>query len=208
MLSQIIFLFALLGPNSANAVVQCTSDVQFGEEVGVRTPDGIKKLPLNGVGRKRVFGFNVFYAGLYLEYPSSNALGILESSQIKLGIIHTTMDISRRRITQMWNEQYNRLCGSDCKSLEPYHQRFLSYARDVSRNERLYMILYPDRFEFIVNNEEVYEPIYSSEYALLMQRVLIGPDAEDKDLENGLLGKTKVCRGEMGWPESDWMELD
>ncbi len=207
MLSQIIFLLSLLTPNSANAVVECTNDVKFSKELGVRAPGGTIKLLLNGVGRKRVLGFNVFYAGLYLEKPNSNATSILKSSQLKLGIIHTTMNISRRRITQMWDEQFNRLCGDECESLKPYHDLFLSYARDVSRNERLYMILYPDRFEFIINNEEVYEPIYSPEYALLMQRVLIGPEADDKDLESALLGKTQVCRGYFEPIDLNWAGL-
>lgn len=208
MLSQIVFLLSLLAPNSANAVVQCTHDVQFSKELGVRTPGGTKKLLLNGVGRKRVWGFNVFYAGLYLEKPNSDASSILKSPQLKLGIIHTTMNISRRRITQMWNEQFDRLCGDECERLKPYHDLFLSYARNVSRNERLYMILYPNRFEFIINNEEVYEPIYSAEYALLMQRVLIGPEADDKDLESALLGKTPVCRGYLEQMDLQWSGLE
>jgi hypothetical protein len=179
----------------AEAVVQCTNEVRFSKEVAVRVgPNTSHRLYLNGVGRKRVLGINIFYAALYLQRPSSNAIAILNSNQTKLGIIHTTRNISRRQIVQMWNQEFDRLCGSDCEALRPFHNRFISYARDVQRNERLYLIILPDRFEFVVNNNEIYDPIYSPEYADLMQRVLIGPDAEDKSMEDGLLGKTQICR--------------
>jgi hypothetical protein len=193
-LFKFILSFILILTFQANAKVTCNGGVDFQESMTVRTPQNKNvNLYLNGVGLKKVLIVNVFYGALYLENLSQSGSQILGSNQVKLGIIHTLRAISKSQIVNMWDDEFKRLCGNYCAELQPYHNKFLSYARNTKKGERLYVLFFPDRFVFEVNGNETFEPIKSPRYSNLMQRVLIGPEAEDKSLEDGLLGKKLIC---------------
>lgn len=193
----IAMMFVLSTPWS-QAKVMCGGKVEFSDTLSINMGGGKSKaLKLNGVGLKKVMVFNIFYAGLYLENLSSNAAQILKSKEVKIGVVHSLRNIDKDQLVDMWDDEFSRLCNNQCEALRPVHERFLSYARSVKTGERLYLILFPDRFEFEISGhkgQETFPPIYSASYGTLLQRVLIGPDAEDKTLENGLLGKQTVCK--------------
>jgi hypothetical protein len=152
-------------------------------------------LDLNGVGLYRVLFFNVFYGALYLEQRSQDGDWIIDSDQYKVGMIHATMNISKNQMVNLWNDEFDRLCGTptQCAKLRPYHEEFLSYSRDVPKGERMYLIHFPDLFEFGSSQGETFPPIYSPEYGEFMQKVLIGPEPTDVELKKGLLGLKQVC---------------
>ena len=192
----VVVLFISIQGQAQERIVECSKDVKFDEIISVNTsPSESIDLVLNGVGKKRVLFFNVAFGAFYLENQSQDAEAILASDEIKVGIIHTLMGASQSMMVGMWNDEFDRLCHSRCEELRPYHEKFLSYVRDLEKNERLYLMIFKDRFEFEANNNEFYDPIYSSGYANLIQRVLIGPEASDKKLEKALLGIDKVCKG-------------
>ncbi len=196
-MSKVFIAISLFFSVQSFANVNCGNGVEFTESLSITNNQNKDiDLLLNGVGLKRVLFFNVFYAALYLETPTQNAEAIIASNQVKVGIIHATMNIDRKRLVDVWNDEFDRLCGSEkeCKALRPYHDQFLSYARDVAKGERMYMITFPDRFEFEANENETFPPIYSPGYARLLQNSLIGPDPTDAELKKGLLGQKQVCQ--------------
>jgi len=192
----VLFSFIMF-TNISYAKVTCGNNVTFAKKLTINVNKTKKDVFLNGVGLKKVLFFNVFYAALYLEQPNTSAAQILNSKEIKIGAVHALRDITKDQLVDQWDKEYERLCGQNCEKLLPFHERFLSYARNVKNGERLYLIMLSDRFEFEIsgtNGQETYPPIRSPEYGQILQRVLIGPDAEDKTLENGLLGKQSVCK--------------
>lgn len=196
-MSKILLVFSLVFSVQSFAKVSCGSGVEFADSVSIIDDDGQSiDLDLNGVGKKRVLFFNVFFAALYLEQTSQHGEAIIQSNQHKVGIIHATMNIDKDQLVDMWEEEFERLCGepADCSRLRPHHDQFLSYARDVQKGERLYLITFPDRFEFEVNQSETFPPIMSADYSRLLQSSLIGVDPADAELKKGLLGQKKVCQ--------------
>lgn len=178
---------------TSHAAVQCEKGVYFNETVGLNTKNGTINLDLNGIGLKKILFFKIFYGALYLENLSSNPVKIINSDQHKVGVLHVLRNASRKQMVDAWGGEFERLCGNDCEALRPHHERFISYARDVRKNERLYMVIFPDRFEFQLNNDEFFPAIKSPAYARLMQHSLYGPDAGDKSVADGLLGRKQVC---------------
>ncbi len=194
--SVLLFSFILF-TNVSHAKVTCGSGVTFSKKLTINVNKTKKDIFLNGVGLKKVLVFNIFYAALYLENPTTSASQILNSKEIKIGAVHALRDISKDQLVDQWDKEYERLCGQNCQKLMPFHEKFLSYARNVKNGERLYLIMFSDRFEFEISGskgQETFPPIRSAEYGRILQRVLIGADAEDKSLENGLLGKQSICK--------------
>lgn len=190
-----IAVLAFVFSTSVNAAVTCPKNIKFEESLRVRVSKNKKvNLYLNGIGLKKVLFVKVFYAGLYLENLSQSASTVLNSKKIKVGVIHTLQNAKKKQLVDFWDDEFKRLCGNQCAQLRPYHEQFISYARNVKKGERLYTIFFRDRFEFEANGNEFYEPIRSAAYSKLLQRVLIGPDAKDKSLEDGLLGKKMICK--------------
>ncbi len=195
----ILFFISLLITTPSLAKVVCGNKVEFPKKLTLNVSQSKKDVLLNGVGLKKVLFINVFYAALYLEKKSSNANQILSSKEIKVGVVHALRNIGKDQLVDQWDDEFERLCGNECNKLLPFHKRLMSYARDVKNGERLYLIIFSDRFEFEISGaqgQETFPPIYSAEYGRLMQRVLIGPEAEDKTLEDGLLGKQNICKSE------------
>lgn len=197
-MAKYLVIICLLYAAQSQADLLCPKGVKFEDRLEVENDDGSEtSLKLNGVGLKQVqviIKVDAFYAGLYLEKTSQSASTILKSKQKKVGVIHTLMKVSRKRLVDMWDEEYERLCGSQCDKLRKFHDQFISYARDLKKGERLYLIQFKDRLEIEINNNEFFQPIHSAAYGKLLQRVLIGPDAADKKLEKGLLGKEMICK--------------
>lgn len=194
-MKNILILGLLLISNYSTAAVQCPSGVEFADDVVIEGDNNqLVSLDLNGVGLKKVLFFNIFYAAFYLEQTSQDPGIIIPSNQHKVGIIHALRDITQDQLIEQWQQEFERLCGDRCDALRPYHEQFLSYSRDVDKNERLYLISFSDRFELEINQNEVYPPIYSPEYSRLLQRSLFGPDAADPELKKGILGQKKVCK--------------
>lgn len=192
---KLIFIIPLFFALPAYSKVKCGSGVEFESQVTIEDDNqNLIELDLNGVGRKRVLFFNVFYAALYLENRSPESELIIASDEHKVGIIHATRNISKQQLTDLFNDEFERLCKDQCDELRPYHEQLLSYIRDIARNERLFLINFPDRFELEVNQTETFDPIMSPAYSRLLQNMLFGPDAEDPALKDGLLGKTQVCQ--------------
>ncbi|MEM7647435.1 MAG: chalcone isomerase family protein [Pseudomonadota bacterium] len=194
-MTRLLVAISLLIGFQAQAKVQCGNGVSFDKSITV-TDDAQGDVPLvlNGVGKKRVLFFDVFYAALYLEEVSTDAVEILDSEQLKVGIIHATRNITKKQLTDLFDEEYQRLCDDKCEEMLPAHEKFMSYARAVKKNERLALILFADRFEFEINQNEFFDPIYDVDYADFLSRMLIGPEAADDKLKDGLLGKTQICR--------------
>lgn len=196
-MSRLLIIISLFYSTQLMARVQCSKGVQFPSYVDVVMDSQQKvRLDLNGVGLRKFFVFNAFYAGLYLQSPSQNGVEILNSDEIKVGIIHALVNIDKKQLTKMWNDEYTRLCGSpqSCNQMRPYHNKLLSYARDVKAGERLYLVAFADRFEFEINNKEFFDPVYSPEYSRLLQNSMFGPDAANAELKKGLLGQKKICK--------------
>ncbi len=196
-MSKLLVVICVLFSVQSFAKVSCGGGVEFYDSVAIVNDNNQNTtLHLNGVGQKRVLFFNVFYAALYLEQLSQNGESIIQSKQHKVGIIHATMNIDKKRLVDMWNSEFDRLCGTEteCQRLLPYHEQFISYARDVKKGERMYLIAFADRFEFEANQTETYPPIYSVGYSRLLQKSLIGPEPADAELKKGLLGQKQVCQ--------------
>ena len=194
-LSKLIIVILLFFSFPTFAKVNCGGGVQFDDTVTIE--DDAKTLidlDLNGVGKKKVLFFNVFYAALYLENMSNKSELIIQSNEHKVGIIHATRNISKSQLTDMFNQEFERLCKDQCDELRPHHEQLLSYIRNIKKNERLFLINFPDRFELEVNMEETFDPIYSPAYSRLLQNMLFGPDASDPELKKGLLGQKKICK--------------
>ncbi len=191
-MSKILLVISLVFSVQSFAKVKCGKGVEFEEVVTIEKDNGKEiDLDLNGVGLKKVLFFNVFYVALYLEKNIGQSGDvILKSNSHKVGVIHALRNIKKDQLVNEWEKEFERLCGSEkrCKRLRKPHDKFLSYARDVKKGERLFLVSFPHRFEFEVNMNETYPPIYSPEYAKLLQNSLFGPDSADKSLKKGILG--------------------
>jgi hypothetical protein len=197
-LSKVLLIISLFYSVQSFANVTCGGGVEFSEGLNIQKDNGQSStLNLNGVGLKKVFLFNVFYAALYLETSmGKSGASIINSNETKVGIIHTLRGISKKQLIDLWDEEFERLCGdeSSCKKMLPHHNRFLSYFRDLKKNERLYLIAFPDRFEVEINKNEGFPAIFSPQYSRLLQNSLFGPNAADARLKKGILGQKKVCK--------------
>jgi hypothetical protein len=195
-LSKVLIVFTLLFSVQSFADVTCEGGITFSDSVRIRVGQGqTVDLNLNGVGLYRVLVFNVFYGALYLQQTSTNGDWIIQSKQYKVGMIHANMNIRKNQMVNLWNDEFDRLCGSpqQCSQMRPAHEEFLGYARDVKEGERMYLIHFPNRFEFETSTGETFPPIYNVEYGQFLQKVLIGPEPTDADLKKGLLGLKQVC---------------
>ena len=176
-------------------VVKCGGGVEFNKIIEVENGDGIPTLlDLNGIGKKRVLFFNVFYAALYLEETSNDSATILNSDQLKVGMIHATRNITKKQLTDLFNDEFDRLCEDKCDKMRPAHDQFISYIRPINNGERLTLVVMRDRLEMDINGDEFFDPIHDPDYGDFLSRLLIGPDAADADLKKGLLGKLNLCR--------------
>lgn len=179
---------------SAYGQVVCPGGVDFKEALGLTTPSNHNVVvDLNGVGLKKVLFVKVFYSALYLQNTTQNAQTILNSKQVKVAMIHALRSISKNQLINMWNDEYDRLCEDRCQELLPYHEKFLSYIRSIKKDERLALLFFNDRFELETSGGQTYDAIKSPAYGKILQRVTIGRDAKDKSLEDGLLGKKRIC---------------
>ncbi len=192
---KLFFLCVLFFSLQTQAKVYCDGGIAFVEETQIKDDSGqYRRLELNGVGLKKILFFKAFYGALYLERPSQNGAAIVKSNQYKVGIVHVLRNASKKTLVDAWDDEFHRLCGQRCAALDRFHKQFLSYFRDVKKNESLYIIAFPNRFEFQVNGNEFYPPIHSAEYSRLLQNSLFGPDASDDSLKKGLLGQKTVCQ--------------
>ena len=107
--------------------------------------------------------------------------------------IHATRNITEKQLTDLFNGEFERLCKDQCDELQPHHDQLLGYLRAIKKNERIYIMNFPDRLEIEINENETFDPIMSPAYSRLLQNMLFGPDADDQDLKAGLLGEKKVC---------------
>ena len=175
--------------------LECPNKINFVDEIMVKVSKKNKPVYLNGVGLKKILFFNIFYGALYLENPTSDSEDIMASPEVKVITVHALRDISEGQLVEEWDREYNRLCDKDCEKLRPFHEQFLSYARDVEKNERFSLAFLPDRLEFISNTGEKFEPIKSVEYGQIMLMSSIGEDPADTNLKKGMLGlDSKLCK--------------
>lgn len=197
-MSKLLVVISLFFSAQAFAKVTCKKGVQFESSMSITKNNGKDvTLDLNGVGLKKALFLDVFYAALYLDKSlGQSADVIINSNEHKVGIVHTLRKLSRQQLVDIFDDEFERLCGTpkSCKRMRPHHEQFISYIRDLKKNERLYMVTFPDRFEVEINQNETFQPIRSPEYSRLLQNLLFGPDAADAELKKGLLGQKKICK--------------
>ena len=190
-----VFFLLLFTFQYSYADLECPSKVVFADELIVKENKKTKSVFLNGVGLKKFLFFNIFYGALYLENPTSDPDDIMDSSELKIITIHALRDVSEEQLADEWDKEYERLCADRCEKLRKYHEQFLSYAREVKTHERISLIFFPDRLEFISNTGEKFLPIKSPEYGEIMLMSSIGPDPGDSNLKKGMLGlDSKLCK--------------
>ena len=191
-----ILFSSLLFFSTAHAQEQvfCPGDVAFDTEFTVPTDDGnTRDLQLNGVGLKEVFFVDIFLAAFYLENPTSNPKAILASDEIKVGVVHALRNIGKNLVAGFFDNSFYNLCEDQCAELEPFHEQFVGYLRDLKRGERVYLYRYSDRLEIQINLVESLGPIWSPEYGYLVERMFYGNSPIDQDVKDGILGLAPVC---------------
>ena len=198
-----ISFVAFFSIGAAQAAVQCTDEVRFDEYQYVELSNGdTAELLLNGVGLREFpiifFNVDVFYAALYLEDLNKDGEKIIDSDQIKRTVVHALRFISKEDLIENWDEEFERLCEDQCDELRPYHEQRLSHVRDVNTNERLFLTHHSDRLElfgeYADGTTEKAEPIMSGDYSDLILRSFIGPEPNNDELKQGMLGNEQICQ--------------
>lgn len=182
MKSLFAVLFTLFIVNSSHALD--FKGVQFDDEVKV----GTTALKLNGIGIRKVLVLHVYYAGLYVEVPTTDAQAILNSPSPKILVMHFKRWVEKSKILDAWEEGFakNKEEGYDWKT---DFNKLKEVMVHMKENERMVLTFLPTGAEIKVKDSAPLK-IEGANFSKVLLKVFIN-NAPDTDLKKGLLGLKK-----------------
>ena len=146
---------------------------------------------LNGAGLYRRYFFSVYKVYLYLENPTQNSLGILESLETKYAEMHFMRNVSANSIKNAWLETFQDQCAQNCETLKPKLEEMLNRIPDMKKDEYFQFTFLPDKM--IVGKIGLENIIIEgSDLGRFQLSVWLGDDPPSKSFKDGLLGVSKI----------------
>jgi hypothetical protein len=149
-------------------------------------------LTLNGMGtRKATFlKVKVYVAGLYLQALSQDANQILNSNQIKKVDLHFVHDVSASKLSNAWNESFEKNCKVNCDSLKPTLLKLNSLMEDVQSGDNLGLTFFPNHVEVSIKNKPGTQ-LEGAEFSKILLASWLGQNPPNSELKEGMLGLKK-----------------
>lgn len=179
--SILVCAFSLAGP------------VRAAEKNGVIMFDEIKidetPLKLNGMGLRlaTVFKVKVYVAGLYLETPSKDANAILDSAQVKVVDLEFLRDVGAGSVRDSWKEGFRKGCGSQCESLGPTIDTFVSLMTDMKKGDHMRFVFRKGGTELSIKNV-MRGRVDGAAFSKIMLGIWIGKEPPNPEIKQGMLG--------------------
>lgn len=159
---------------------------------GIRLPDSVhvagKTLVLNGIGQ-RVYSFlhiPIYVAGLYLQYPSTDATAILASSQVKLLMIRFEHNVSAEDARTAWRTGFAENCVAPCHLDANAVARFLAAIPAIRAGDVYTFLFTPDGVR-VDANQRLLGMIPDPHFARAILATFLGPRPASLPLKEALL---------------------
>jgi hypothetical protein len=174
-------------------VVSSTSALYAATLAGVTLPDSVqaggKTLVLNGVGLRNKMMFKVYVAGLYLEQKSSDANAILKSDSPKRLVMHFVRDVSKKQMTDAFNESFENNSPNEAKSMKTDIDKLLAAIEDLKEGNEMVFTYVPGTGTTMSINGKDKLTIAGPAFAPVIFSVWLGPKPPNADLKKGILGQ-------------------
>jgi len=188
-------LFFLLFTNTYAEAISCRGKIRFPDVYSFSdSQESIIKGSLNGVGLSRELWVTFFYAALYLEEPTSSSEEIIDSDQVKFVVLKSVVGLSRSLLEDEMDREFRRLCGHRCRQLSSAHEEFIKSSRSLIPGETATLIFEPNGFQLQTRQRSPFRFLPSREYGNLLLRSMLGEEARNHKLRDGMLGLREVCK--------------
>ncbi len=177
----------------AVVVLAAAIDLRAATLAGVTLPDSTqvagKTLVLNGVGLRTKFVVKVYVAGLYLEQKSSDANAILKSDSPKRLVMHFVRDVSKKQMTDAFQESFNSNSPNEAKSMKADIDKLLAAVDDMKEGQEMVFTYVPGTGTTMSINGKDKLTIADKAFAPVLFSIWLGPKPPNGDLKKGLLGQ-------------------
>lgn len=184
--------FALLSAVLA-LVAASLIDVRAASLAGVALPDSVqaggKTLILNGVGLRTKFMIKVYVAGLYLEQKSSDATAILKSDGPKRLVMHFVRDVSKKQMSDAFEESFNDNTPDAVKTMKPDIDRLLAALEDVKKDDEMTFTALPGAGTTLAVKGKDKLTVAAPAFGRVIFSIWVGPKPPNGDLKKGILGQ-------------------
>jgi hypothetical protein len=154
----------------------------------ITVTDGMQ-MRLNGIGLRTwsIFRIPIYVAGLYLERPSRDANGILQSPQRKLLKMRFLHDVDAKDARDAWQEGLDQNCTAPC-SLDPHAvQRFLAAVPSMHKGDESTILFTVTGMTATVNGRLI-GAVPDPNFASALLATFIGAVPPTPQLKRQLLG--------------------
>lgn len=178
--------FTALAPDATAQTRQTDRISDFPETLRVSG----RKLVLNGKGLCEwgLFGIDLYWAGLYLEEPTSSPREIVRSRQAKVLELRFARALSREQLIEAWTAAFTVNAGDGLAMYRERLDRLNAAMLDVEAGDSMRFTFLPQRGLQLRIGKRDRELIEGEDFSRMFFTLYLGSRPPDEDLRRGLLG--------------------
>lgn len=170
-------------------------------EVGARDFKGVpfaedsviqgRTCQLNGIGVRKKFLFDIYYAGLYLPQPSQDPAKVLALDGPKRVLMHVVYkEVAADKWVEGWKEGFALTAPQPNADLAARIDKFLAcFDQPVQRGERVQITYAPDQGTEVMIKDKVKATIPGRDFMTALWGIWFGGQPVSEALMNGMLGR-------------------
>ncbi len=153
---------------------------------------GKETLKLNGVGMRKVLGFDTYSGGLYTKSKFADAASVLdadESMAIRLNIV--SKKITSNRMRKIFLKGFDDAMYGNTETLDVRIDKFLKiFTADLQVNDYIDLVYTKDKNVKTYKNGEEMGEIEGRDFKYALFKIWLGDEPACKYIKKGMLGKS------------------